>query len=312
MPLDAALKPLLDAMAANPGPTLDQMDPVEARGFFEMTGTAIPAGEPIELPSVEDRVIPGPGGDLPVRIYRPSDAPNLPVLVYFHGGGWVIGSLETHDGTCRALAKGSPCVVVSIDYRLAPEHRYPAAAEDCYAATQWVADHANELGIDATRIAVGGDSAGGNLAAAVSLMARDQSGPSIAFQLLIYPVTDADFSRVSYIDNAEGYFLTTSSMKWFWDHYVPDVGDRTQAYCAPIHAADLSGLPPALVITAEFDPLRDEGEAFAVRLKEAGVSTQATRYDGMIHGFFSMGGLAQAANDAVDQSCAALRAAFEG
>ena len=246
-----------------------------------------------------------------MRVYRPAADGTFPVLVYFHGGGWVIGGLDTHDGTCRLLCRDAGCVVVSVDYRLAPEHRYPAAAEDCYAATQWLADHASEIGIDPARIAVGGDSAGGNLAAAVALMARDRGTPTLAFQLLIYPVTDADFTRGSYIDNAEGYFLTTASMEWFWGHYVPDEATRSEAYCAPQQAKDLAGLPPALVLTAEFDPLRDEGEAFAARLKEAGVATTVTRYDGMIHGFFSMTGLAKAALDAVAESVAALRGAFD-
>jgi len=310
MPLDPALASLLEAMAANPGPALEEMDPVAARAFFEQTGAAMPVAETIDLPSVEDRTIPGPAGPLPIRVYRPSADAGLPVLVYFHGGGWVIGSLETHDGTCRELARGAGCVVVSIDYRLAPEHRYLAAADDCYAATQWVAEHAEELDIDPARIAVGGDSAGGNLGAAVSLMARDRQGPAIAHQLLIYPVTDADFDRGSYVDNALGYFLTRAGMEWFWNHYVPDPAERTQPYCAPLRAPDLSGLPPALVITAEFDPLRDEGEAFADRLKAAGVATRATRYDGMIHGFFSMGAIAPAAREAVAEACSELRAAF--
>ncbi len=310
MPVDPAIKPLLDAMAANPGPALEEMDPVAARGFFEQTSSAIPAAEEVELPFVEDRAIPGPGGEIPVRVYRPEVEGTLPALVYFHGGGWVIGGLDTHDGTCRLLSRDAGCVVVSVDYRLAPEHRYPAAADDCYAATRWVSEHAAEIGANPDRIAVGGDSAGGNLAAAVSLMSRDRGAPALAFQLLIYPVTDADFTRGSYVDNAEGYFLTTASMKWFWGHYVPDQAARAEPYCAPIHAKDLAGLPPALVLTAEFDPLRDEGEAFAARLQQADVATTLTRYDGMIHGFFSMTGLAPAALEAVSESVAALRAAF--
>ena len=311
MPLDPAIKPLLDAMAANGGPALDEMEPAEARVFFEQSSVAIPAAEEIELPHVENRTIPGPAGEIPVRIYRPEADGTLPVLVFFHGGGWVIGGLDTHDGTCRLLCRDARCVVVSVDYRLAPEHRYPAAAEDCFAATKWVAENAAAIGADPARLAVGGDSAGGNLGAVVALMARDQGGPALAFQLLIYPVTDADFSRTSYVDNAEGYFLTTSAMKWFWGHYVPDEAGRGEAYCAPLRAGDLAGLPPALVLTAEFDPLRDEGEAYAARLQEAGVSTTLTRYDGMIHGFYSMTGLAPAALEAVEESVAALKHAFE-
>jgi acetyl esterase len=229
-----------------------------------------------------------------------------PVLVYLHGGGWVIGTLDSYDATCRELAQGAGCVVVSVDYRLAPEHRYPAAPEDCYAAVQWVAANAASLGADAKRLAVGGDSAGGNLSAVVSQMARDRGGPAIRFQLLIYPVTDADFTRRSYVDNAEGYLLTTASMRWFWDHYVPEQAKRAEPYASPLRAADLSGLPPAWVCTAEFDPLRDEGEAYAKRLQQAGVSTTLTRFDGLIHGFVSMGLVAPKAQAGVDEAIAAL------
>jgi acetyl esterase len=301
---------MLDAMAANPGPALEEMDLVTARGFFEQSSSAIGAAEEVALPFVEDRMITGPESEIPIRVYRPRTDGTLPVLVYFHGGGWVIGGLDTHDGTCRLLCRETDCVVVSVDYRLAPEHPYPAAAEDSYAATCWVVEHAAEIGVDATRVAVGGDSAGGNLAAVVALMARDRGAPDLAFQLLIYPVTDADFSRASYVDNAEGYFLTTASMRWFWGHYVPDEVIRREAYCSPHQAKDLAGLPPALVLTAEFDPLRDEGEVFAARLKEAGVATTVTRYDGMIHGFYSMTGLTETAFEAITESAGALRGAF--
>jgi acetyl esterase len=222
----------------------------------------------------------------------------------------VIGSLETHDGSCRELANRVGCVVVSVDYRLAPEHRYPAAAEDCFAATNWVAENAAALGVDPKRIAIGGDSAGGNLAAAVALMARDRSGPALRHQLLIYPVTDADFTCASYRENAEGYLLTTKAMEWFWGHYVPDAVLRKEAYAAPLQAKDLAGLPPAFVITAEYDPLRDEGEAYAKRLQQAGVRTTLRRYDGAIHGFFAMGLLAEVARTAVADAVAALRSAL--
>jgi acetyl esterase len=230
-----------------------------------------------------------------------------PALVYLHGGGWVIGSLDSYDATCRELAEGAGCVVVSVDYRLAPEHRYPAAPQDCFAAVKWVAANAGSLGADARRLAVGGDSAGGNLSAVVAQMARDQGGPAIRFQLLIYPVTDADFTRRSYVDNAEGYLLTTASMHWFWDHYLPEREKRAEPYACPLRAADLAGLPPAWVCTAEFDPLRDEGEAYAKRLQHAGVSTTLTRFDGLIHGFISMGLVAPRAQAAIDEAVAALR-----
>jgi acetyl esterase len=231
--------------------------------------------------------------------------------VYFHGGGWVLGSLATHDGICRSLAAGAGCVVVSVDYRLAPEHRYPAAAEDCYAATQWCAAHAAELGADGSRVAVGGDSAGGNLSAVVAQMARDRGGPPLVFQLLIYPVTDAARDTQSYRENAEGYLLTAGDMAWFWNHYLGDARARgAEAYASPIRAASLAGLPPALVITAEFDPLRDEGEAYGAALESAGVAAKVTRYDGMIHGFFGLGAMIDRANSAVQEAAGTLRIAF--
>jgi len=234
----------------------------------------------------------------------------MAVLVFFHGGGWVIGNLDTHDMVCRALANAAGCLVVSVDYRLAPEARFPAAAEDCYAATAWVAEHARSLGGDGSRIAVGGDSAGGNLSASVALMARDRGGPPIAFQLLIYPVAAADFETASYRACAEGYGLSRADMIWFWDHYVPDTRDRANPYVAPLGADDLSGLPSALVITAEYDPLRDEGEALAAKLSAAGVPTTLARYDGQIHGFVSNYTVMEQGRVAIDQAAAALRTAF--
>jgi acetyl esterase len=304
MALDAAIKATLDAMAAAGGPALDALPPAEARKVFD--NMPLPRKE-IALPSVENRTIPGPAGQIPVRIYQPAGAGPKPVLLYLHGGGWVIGSLDSHDGICRELAEGAGCVVVSVDYRLAPEHCYPAAPEDCYAALQWVAANAASLGADAKRLAVGGDSAGGNLSAVVAQMARDKGGPAIRFQLLIYPVTDADFTTPSYVQNAEGYLLTTSAMKWFWGHYVPSEAPRREPYASPLRAKDLSGLPPAWVCTAEFDPLRDEGEAYAKRLQQAGVSTTLTRFDGLIHGFISMGLVSPKAQAAVDETVAALK-----
>ena len=307
MPLDPAFQMILDQMAANPGPPLHEQSPAEARAMYE--AMQMPGVE-VELAAVEDRTMPGAEGEIPVRVYRPEAPGRLPVLVYFHGGGWVIGSLDSHDAPCRELASKAGCVVVSVDYRLAPEARYPAAADDCFAVTRYVAENAAELGVDAQRVAVGGDSAGGNLGAVVAQMARDRGAPSLCFQLLIYPVTDADFGRGSYTENAEGYLLTTEAMRWFWGHYVPDEAQRTEPYCAPLRAASLAGLPPAFVQTAEFDPLRDEGEAYAKRLEEAGVATRAIRYDGLIHGFFAMGPLSPAAQAGVDDAAEALRAAF--
>ena len=307
MPLDPGLKLVLDQLAATPGPQLHELPVAQARIFFDQM--QLPRPE-VKIAAVEDRRIPGPAGEIPVRIYRPEGKAPLPALVYFHGGGWVIGSIETHDGSCRDLANRAGCVVVSVDYRLAPEHRYPAAAEDCLAATRWVAENAAALGADPKRIAIGGDSAGGNLAAVVALMARDRRGPPLRFQLLIYPVTDADLTRASYRENAEGYLLTTKAMEWFWGHYVPDAAQRKEPYAAPLQAKDLAGLPPAFVITAQYDPLRDEGEAYAKRLQQAGVRTALKRYEGAIHGFFAMGLLAEVARTAMDDAVAALRNGF--
>ncbi len=305
MPLDPGLKLVLDQLAANPGPQLHELPVAQARVFFDQM--QLPRPE-VKIASIHDRSIPGPEGEIAVRIYNPGGKTSLPALVYFHGGGWVIGSIETHDGSCRDLATRVGCAVISVGYRLAPEHRYPAAAEDCFAATKWVAENAAALGVDPKRIAIGGDSAGGNLSAVVALMARDRRGPALCFQLLIYPVTDADFTRASYRENAEGYLLTTKAMEWFWGHYVPDATQRKEVYAAPLQAKDLAGLPPAFVLTAEYDPLRDEGEAYAKRLQQAGVPTRLTRYDGAIHGFFAMGLLAEVARRALDDAVVALRA----
>jgi acetyl esterase len=223
----------------------------------------------------------------PDRVYYPSDSTQLPVLVWFHGGGWVLGDLDSTEFNCRRLANDVGCVVVSVDYRLAPETPFPGAIDDCFAATAWVAEFAGELGIDARRIAVGSDSAGGNLAACVAYRART-SGPPLMFQLLVYPATDAVFDRPSYKQNAKGYLLTRDAIQWFWDCYVPNSADRQPPLAAPLRAADLTGLPPALILTAEFDPLRDEGEAYGAALAAAGVAAETQCYQGMIHDFFNM------------------------
>jgi acetyl esterase len=263
-----------------------------------------------EVARVEDRKIPGPGPDVPVRIYTPDGRGPFPVLVWFHGGGWVVGDLETADGTARRLTAQAGCVVVSVDYRLAPEARFPAAPEDCYAVTQWVAGNAGSINAGPGRIAVGGDSSGGNLAAVVSLMARDRGGVPPVFQLLVYPVIARDFETGSYRQNGEGYGITMDSMKWYWDLYLTNEADASNPYAAPLLAKDLSGLPPALVITAEFDPLRDEGEAYAKRLQEAGNTVMYLRYDGMIHGFFGMPAFIDRGRIAVAEATAALKRAF--
>ncbi len=309
MPLDPQAKAFLDQMASMGGPPLHTLPVSDARALMlqlaGMSGTSTAS-----LAKVENRAIPGNAGPIPVRIYTPNDAGPLPLLVYFHGGGWVIGNLDTHDSVCRELAHGAGCIVVSVDYRLAPEHRFPAAADDCFTATQWTVAHAAELGGDAARVAVAGDSAGGNLTCVTALTARDKGGPRLCFQLPIYPATDYSCDTPSYHENATGYLLEADAMAWFWGHYLPRESDGANPYASPLRATDLRGLPPALVVTAEYDPLRDEGEAYAKRLQEAGVPTRLRRFDGMIHGFFGMSAIMDQAKTAIAESCAALRAAF--
>jgi acetyl esterase/lipase len=308
MGVDPQTQALLDQIAGSGLPPLNTLPVAEARQAAQALGGM--AGAPEAVAGVTNRTIPGPAGDLPVRIYTPVGAPPFPALVYLHGGGWVIGNLETHDAVCRTLTNAAGCMVVSVDYRLAPEHKFPAAAEDAYAATSWVAGHAASIGADPARIAVGGDSAGGNLSAAVALMARDRGTPKLRYQLLVYPVTDAACDTASYRQNANGYFLTHDMMRWFWAHYLRSPADGHNAYASPLRAAELRGLPPALIMTAEFDPLRDEGEAYAARLREADVPVTLSRYDGMIHGFFGMAGVVDRAKDAVYEAATALRGAF--
>ncbi len=308
MPLDPQVKVILDTMSALAMPNLSEVPPEVMRQAFEEQGRERPEGEPVG--KVVERQIPGAEGEILVRVYTPFGSGPFPVLTFFHGGGFVLCNLDSHDSTCRALTNAAQCVVVSVDYRLAPEAPFPAAPEDCYAATCWVAENARELDADPERLAVGGDSAGGNLAAVVALMARDRGGPALVHQLLIYPVTDYAFDTPSYKENAEGYFLTREMMQWFWGHYLKTEADGVQPLASPLRADDVSNLPPANVITAEFDPLRDEGEAYAARLLASGVATELIRYDGMIHGFFGMTDALDRAKEAVAQSGRALRRAF--
>lgn len=310
MPLDPEAKAMLEAMSAAPKVDLFNVPHTLVRqSFGQMPGG--PAAPTIEMASVENRDIDGPGGKLPVRIYTPKggSAPK-PGIVFFHGGGFVLCNLDTHDTTCRQLAAGTGAIVVSVDYRLAPEAKFPAAPEDCYAATQWAAQHARSLGIDGTRIAIAGDSAGGNLAAVVALMSRDRGGYLPIHQLLIYPVTDFAFETPSYRTNGEGYFLSTDMMRWFWHHYLETDEDGANPLASPLRAQHLAGLPPATVVTAEYDPLRDEGRAYAERLAAAGVPTAYTNYEGVFHGFFGMTEQLPRARQAVADACAALRKAF--
>ncbi|SDI09814.1 acetyl esterase [Alteribacillus persepolensis] len=302
MPLHPQAKAFLDQIAAakaEGAPAIEEMTVEENRNALLENFKAI-GGEPENVAKVEDLSIPVNGTDIDIRIYTPEGEGPFPVFVYYPGGGWVTGDLEVADSTLRTVTNVSECLVVSVHYRLAPEHKFPVAPEDCYAATKWVSENISKYNGDPERLAVGGDSAGGNLAAVVPLMAKDRGGPSIAYQYLIYPVTDFTFDTGSYRENGEGHFLETAGMHWFSDHYI-DKEDRTNPYAAPLRADDLSNLPPALVITAEYDVLRDEGEEYADRLKEAGVPVERTRYDGQIHGFFWMSGIMDDARRSIEQ-----------
>jgi len=308
MPVDPQIQALLDKGTGVPA--THTLSVAEARTQYEAR-VAIMA-PPAAIAAVAERTIPGPGGDLRLRIYRPMGQGPFPLLAFFHGSGFVLCSLDTHDGMCRNLCAGALCVVVSVDYRLAPEHKFPAGLDDCVFATHWIAGHASELDGDAARLVVGGDSAGGNLAAAAALRIRDEGGPALCGQLLIYPVTDYHSPGTrSYQANADGYGLTRDTMQWFWHHYLRDPAEAVQPYASPLRAADFSNLPPALVVTAEYDPLRDEGEYYADKLRSAGVPCAMSRWDGMNHGFFFWVGLVDKAGDAMDESCAWLRGVFQ-
>jgi len=283
MPLHPEAAAFLEQIASQKAHPIDSL-PVDVIRRAALLGSSPPVDHP-GLEKIENRAIVRPDGTaLPLRIYVPPGAAPLGVCLYFHGGGWVLNNLDTHDELVRNLTIASGCVFVSVDYRLAPEHRYPAAIEDAYMSLCWVSDHAAEIGVDASRIAVAGDSAGGNLAAVVCLMSRDRGGPRIAFQALAYPVTDCNFERASYRKNAEGYFLTRREMIWFWSQYVLSSEQMSEPYASPL-LASLENLPPAVVLIAEFDPLYDEGNDYAHALRNAGVEVTLLRYEGMIHAF---------------------------
>nr|WP_263326589.1 alpha/beta hydrolase [Neobacillus sp. Marseille-Q6967] len=312
MPLQPQVKSLLDMIAqarADGGKAIEEMTVQENRdglmGFYQGV-----VGEPQEVGKVEDIKIPVDGAEIGLRLYTPKGNGPFPVFVYYHGGGWVLGDLEVIDPILRSVTNSTECLVVSVDYRLAPEYKFPIPAEDCYSATKWVAENISKYNGDPSRIAVGGDSAGGNLAAVVPLMAKDRGGPAIAYQVLLYPVTDLSFDTQSYIENGKDHYLETPAMHWFKDQYLNNDSEKTHPYAAPLLADDVSGLPPALVITAEYDVLRDEGEAYAARLREAGVSVEQTRYNGQIHGFFWMPVLMDDAKKALEQITNALNKQF--
>jgi len=308
MPLDPQVKAFLEELASLDVPPLSSLTPQQARA--QLVDVSALLGDPEPVAKIEDHRVEGPQGKIPVRIYTPRGSGPLPVLVFYHGGGWVLGDISTYQSYCTAVTNAAGCIVVAVDYRRAPEHKYPAAADDAFTAAAWVFDHAASFGGDPDRIALGGDSAGGNLTAVVSLMARDRSAFKPVAQVLIYPVTDFNFDTPSYRENAEGYMLTRDDMQWFWNCYLNSEEDGRQPYASPLKAANLSGLPPALVITAEYDPLRDEGEAYAARLRQAGVPVTLTRYDGMIHAFVRRLLIFDKARDALKQVADALKQAF--
>ena len=285
MALDFATARLLKQMADGGGKPLHESSVEEARalgaGLSDLNGPAPP------MLRVDEHNLDVPGGVVPLRVLVPLDRP-AGVIVWYHGGGWVIGTIDEADTVGRKLAERTSCTVVLVDYRLAPEHRYPVAVDDSYAALEWVGERVEELSRPGAPLFVAGDSAGGNLSAVMALRARDRDGPPIAAQILIYPVTDADFDRPSYTDAANQLLLTTEAMEWFWDHYVPDAARRVEPDASPMRADDLAGLPPAVVLTAEYDVLRDEGEAYAERLEAAGVAVNLQRHEGQTHGFFTL------------------------
>ncbi len=308
--LDPDVLLVLDMIRLAGRPPFEQLTPAEAREAY-MKSRAVLQPEPEPVAEARDLAAPGPHGPIPLRLYRPDGAPGpLPGLIYYHGGGWLLGGLDSHDGVCRRFANAARCVVVSVDYRMAPEHKFPAAVDDCAAATAWAIGQAAMLGIDPARVAAGGDSAGGNLAAVMALMARDGSLPKLAFQLLIYPATDMTMTTVSSQTVGPGVPLTSATMKWFIDHYMRGPADLTDWRASPIRAASVAGTAPALVLTAAADPLRDEGIAYAARLEREGVRTTAIHLTDQIHGFMSMGKVIRAADTAIDMMAASLRRAF--
>lgn len=307
MAIDPQARALIDLLTSET-PPLESLDPHEARRMSdERRARSLAPPEPVA--EISELQMAGPGSPLRLRLYRPTTGEPLPVIIFFHGGGWVIGGLDSHDPLCRSMANGTGALVVSVDFRLAPEDPFPAAVEDSIAATAWVVDHAADIGVDPTRVAVAGDSSGANLATVVAQQARLR-GPDLAYQLLVYPVTDHDFTTSSYRENGEGFYVTIDAMRWFWGHYLTDQSDADDPRASPLRAPDLRGMPPALVITAEHDPLRDEGEEYGRRLAAAGVPTTVSRYDGMFHGFFSLGTALPAGARANEEAWAALRRAL--
>jgi acetyl esterase len=313
MSLHPQVAALLERASRSPLPPYYDVPPAVARRLYRDSRAALTPDSPA-VDSVQLRLAPGPAGPVPVRHYRPKGTAKdarLPALVYYHGGGWVIGDLDTHDVVCRTLANAARCVVLSVEYRKAPEAPFPAAVEDCVAATRWAAAEASTLGVDAGRLAVAGDSAGGNLAAVMTLLARDAGGPAIAFQVLIYPATDQQMRLPSIDRNGDGYMLTKQAIRYFRGHYLPRPGDWLDWRASPLLAGSLAGLPPACVLTAGYDPLVDEGQAYADRLAREGVKTEYRHYPDMIHGFITMGRVLDTASAALEDCARVLRAAWD-
>ena len=309
MPLDPIAAGLLQQIEDMGAPPMNTLAPPDAReasaGFIAL------AGEPEEVAETQELSVPVEGGEIVVTLITPKGLSGTSgCLIYYHGGGWVIGTRETVAPACHALASRGGCKVANVEYRLAPEYKFPTPFNDCYAVFTWLVANAAKYGIDPNKIAVGGDSAGGNLAAAVALRARDEGRENIQLQLLVYPVTNYAFDTASYDENGEGYLLTKDMMVWFWDHYLNGPNDGKNPYVSPLKSNNLAGLPPAVLYTAEFDPLRDEGEAYANKLKEAGVEVHHTRYDGQIHAFFQMGAVFPAASHAYEEAGRHLRQAI--
>lgn len=307
IPIDPKLKAALDSTP--PSPPFDQIPVTELRRQRNERIASAPKMND-KVARAGDRTIPGPHGKIPIRVYTPEGGGPFPLLLYFHGGGWVLGNIETHDDYCRSLSARGRAVVVSVDYRLAPEHKFPVPLDDCFAATQWAASNGAALGADTSRMGVAGDSAGGNLAAGVALMARDQGGPRLGLQLLLYPVTNSQAETASYHENGTGYGLTRDAMLFFWKSYLAQPADGANGYASPLRATRLASLPRTLILTAQYDPLRDDGVAYAARLSQAGVAVRCTNYLDMNHGFALWGSVYDSARRALDEVAAEVKAAL--
>jgi len=312
MPLDPDAQLVMDMIRMAGRPPFETLTPDEARIAYANSRKVLQP-PPEDVAQVRNLAAPGPLGEIPLRLYRgrgTEAGEKLPVLVYYHGGGWLLGDLDSHDVVCRRFANAARCAVVSVDYRMAPEHKFPASVDDCVAATRWIVDQAEALGLDAARVAVGGDSAGGNLAAVAALMARDGGLPPVVFQLLIYPATDMMMTTVSSQTVTDGVPLTSKTMRWFIDHYMRDAADERDWRASPLRAADLSGTAQALVLTCTYDPLCDEGIAYAKRLEREGVRVTHLHFSDQTHGFMSMGRIVRAADVAIDMMAAVLKKAM--